>query len=205
MQNTGAKKLDVRVQKTYNKLYKAFFELLAVKPYESISVLEICNHTKVHRATFYKHFVDKQDFMNFCFSRKMEELDLGGEETIFDTGEKVYYIDMCKKIISFICENKSYIIDLNMISSYSAFSEALENAASDYIEKRLTYAVSKGYTLSSPIPLLSHYYAGAVVSLLKAWANNWDRYSKDDILKFILTRYNELEFSYSHNKFVSSI
>lgn len=205
MQNNETKKLDVRVQKTYNKLYKTFFKLLAVKPYENITVLEICGETGVHRATFYKHFVDKQDFVNFCFSKKMEELDLAGEETIFDSGAKTYYIDMCKKIISFVCENKNYIIDLNMMSSYSAFSEALERAASDYIEKRLTYAVSKGYILTSPIPLLSHYYAGAIVSLLKAWANNWDRYSKDDILKFILMRYNELDFSYRHNKYPSAI
>ena len=86
MKGKGVKKLDIRVQKTYDKLYKTFFELLEKKPYESITVLEICNETGVHRATFYKHFIDKQDFVNFCINKKLDELHLHNDETFFETG-----------------------------------------------------------------------------------------------------------------------
>lgn len=200
MKGKGAKKLDIRVQKTYDKLYKTFFELLEKKPYESITVLEICNETGVHRATFYKHFIDKQDFVNFCINKKLDELNLHNDESFFETGTRAYYIDMCEEIIGFIYENKQLMSDLNSEPSSSAFSQALENAISDYIEKRLVYTVSKGIPISSPVHLLSCYYAGAIVALIKAWASDWEQYTKEDILKFISLRYNELDYSYKHNK-----
>lgn len=201
MKGNGAKKLDVRVQKTYDKLYKTFFELLAVKPYESITVLEICNETGVHRATFYKHFIDKQDFVNFCINQKLDELNIRkNSESYLETGTRAFFISMCEEIVTFIYENKATISDLDRTKTSSAFAEALENAISDYIEKRLTYVVTNGYQIISPIPLLSRYYAGALVALIKAWVTNWDKYSKDDILTFISLRYNELDYTYKNNK-----
>lgn len=201
MKANGEKKLDVRVQKTYDKLYKTFFDLLATRPYDSITVLEICNETGVHRATFYKHFIDKQDFVNFCINKKLDELNIRKKEEDFsEVGTRTYYISMCEEIITFIYENKAIISDFTVKPSSGAFLDALEKAMSDYIEKRLTFVVTSGCQISSPIPLLSHYYSGALVSLFKTWAENWDKYSKDDILRFISLRYNELDFSYRNNK-----
>ncbi len=200
MNKENEKKLDLRVQKTYSRLYSTFFELLGEKPYENITVLEICSATGVHRATFYKHFLDKQDFVNFCFNQKLKELNLPEEDSFFDFGGKTSYIDMCKRIISFISDNRRFIIELNMMNNSTAFSQALENAIADYLEKKLTYSSENSNAILSPVPLLSHFYAGAIVALLKAWAENWDAYTKDDILKFIIMRYNELEFSYRHNR-----
>lgn len=200
MKGKKAKKLDIRVQKTYDKLYKTFFELLAEKPYESITVLEICEATGIHRATFYKHFIDKQDFVNFCINQKIDELNLGGGSFI-ETGSKAYYISICDEIVNFIYQNKALMSDFSTKNSSSTFAEALENSISDYIEKCLNCAIAHGNNqFCSPVSLLSRYYAGALVALFKAWAADWEQYSKDDILRFIAMRYNELDYAYRHNK-----
>lgn len=193
MKSTETKKLDVRVQKTYDKLYKTFFELLSTRSYESITVLEICNVTGVHRATFYKHFIDKQDFVNFCINKKLDELNFNNDEkAILEAGTKDFYINMCEKIATFINENKQVVTDLNSKASTTTFAEALENAISDYIEKRLVAFAAKGATIDSSVELLSRFYAGAVVALFKVWAANWEKYSKEDIMNFIVLRFNEL-------------
>lgn len=200
MKGTNVKKLDVRVQKTYDKLYNTFFELMSKQPYESITVLEICNETGVHRATFYKHFVDKQDFVNFCINKKLDELKLRKNDSdILSADPKEFYISMCEEIVTFISENKRVVSDLNIKSSSTTFAEALENAISDYIEKRITAVVAKGYMVNSPIHLLSCFYAGALVALFKTWAANWDEYTKEDIMDFVSHRFNELDFCYRHN------
>lgn len=201
MKDAATKKIDVRVQKTYSKLYKTFFELLATESYESITVLEICNKTGVHRATFYKHFVDKQDFVNFCINQKLDEINLQKDnENTLEAGTKEYYINMCEQIVTFIYENQQLVSDLNIKATSSAFAQALETAIADYVEKRLAYVVTNGSQINSPIPLLSRYYAGALVALFRAWAEDWDKYTREDILKFISTRYNELDFTYRHSR-----
>ena len=58
------KKMDVRVRKTYQMLGEALSELLKEKSFEDLTVLEICEKAGIHRATFYKHFVDKYDFLS---------------------------------------------------------------------------------------------------------------------------------------------
>lgn len=205
MKGNEVKKIDVRVQKTYEKLYKTFFELLASKPYESITVLEICGETGVHRATFYKHFVDKQDFVNFCVNKKLDELELNKDESsILRADTKEFYITMCEKIIIFISDNKRIFTDLNAKSSSTTFAEALESAIAAYIEKRLTAIAASGRPIGSPVHLLACYHAGAIVALFRAWAYEWETYTKEDIMDFITARFNELDFSYNYNRMKNS-
>ena len=57
----NAPKLDPRVRRTRKLLEDAFRALMTEQPYESISVADISERATVNRATFYAHFVDKQD------------------------------------------------------------------------------------------------------------------------------------------------
>ena len=66
--------LDLRVQKTHKALIEAFENLLHEKEFENISVTEICDAAMVRRPTFYKHFLDKYDFITFFIKHKMNEI-----------------------------------------------------------------------------------------------------------------------------------
>ena len=69
------RKLDIRVIRTYDQLVSGLVELLSVKSFEDLSVSEICDTAKVHRATFYKHFNDKYEFLNFCFDNELAKIN----------------------------------------------------------------------------------------------------------------------------------
>ena len=60
-------KTDLRVRRTYKLLSDALISLMKVKPFEKISVMDICNEAMVHRATFYTHFEDKYQLLKFSF------------------------------------------------------------------------------------------------------------------------------------------
>ena len=64
------RKLDLRIQKTYLALQTAFVELLEEKPFEELTVNELCDRAMIRRTTFYKHFADKYEFFAF-FIREM--------------------------------------------------------------------------------------------------------------------------------------
>lgn len=64
-------KLDLRIQKTYKSLIENFEELLNENEFEKISVTQICDAAMIRRPTFYKHFLDKYDFLTFFIKHKM--------------------------------------------------------------------------------------------------------------------------------------
>lgn len=70
--NAIMEKLDLRVHKTYKSLIENFEELLQEKKFEKISVKEICDAAMIRRPTFYKHFLDKYDFLTFFIKYKMD-------------------------------------------------------------------------------------------------------------------------------------
>lgn len=54
-------KLDRRTKYSMNVIRQALFELLAEKPLEEITVVEICKIADVNRGTFYKYYRDVLD------------------------------------------------------------------------------------------------------------------------------------------------
>lgn len=90
------KKLDLRVRKTYNALILAYEELCVEKPFDKITVNELCERAAIRRPTFYKHFIDKYDFLNFFIKNKVEDTykstlrQLGDEATPGDFFEKLF-------------------------------------------------------------------------------------------------------------------
>jgi len=58
-------KLDPRKKRTRQLLEKAFVELLGEKGFQAITVQDITERAGVNRATFYPHFDDKYDLLDY--------------------------------------------------------------------------------------------------------------------------------------------
>ena len=52
---------DLRVIKTKECIEKAFLELLAIKPMEKVTVVELARAARIHKSTFYLHYLDIPD------------------------------------------------------------------------------------------------------------------------------------------------
>jgi len=69
-------KLDPRVKRTRNLILKSFESLLAEKGFETISVQDVTDKAEVNRATFYAHFHDKYELLDYSISQMFrQELD----------------------------------------------------------------------------------------------------------------------------------
>ena len=66
-------KLDPRVKRTRNLILDAFFDLLAEKNFESISVQDVTSKAQVNRATFYAHFPDKYALLDYSIGHMFRQ------------------------------------------------------------------------------------------------------------------------------------
>lgn len=56
---------DLRVIKTKKALTRSLYLLLEKEMFSNISVNKICENAQIHRTTFYKHFYDKYELLNY--------------------------------------------------------------------------------------------------------------------------------------------
>ncbi len=63
------KETDLRVIKTKKALSSSLPQLLEQHLFQTITVNQICHNALVHRTTFYKHFYDKYDLLEYLFNQ----------------------------------------------------------------------------------------------------------------------------------------
>ena len=69
-----APKVDIRVQKTKERLKSTLLSLLQEKNIDSISISEICRKSGINRNTFYQHYKDIRDLLSEIEGEFMESL-----------------------------------------------------------------------------------------------------------------------------------
>ena len=54
-----------------DKFCTALFTLMAQKPFERVTITELCREAGFERMTFYRHFSDKADIIAYYLDRQM--------------------------------------------------------------------------------------------------------------------------------------
>lgn len=62
-------KLDPRVKRTRNLILTSFASLIAEKGFDSISVQDVANKAEINRVTFYAHFSDKYELLDYTVQK----------------------------------------------------------------------------------------------------------------------------------------
>lgn len=187
------KKTDVRVKRTYDQLIEALIRLLSQKSFDDLTVLEICNEANVHRATFYKHFIDKHDFLNCCLKMKLGELNFESPNKEFSIEEmRENCMRMVKMVISFIEANKQFVENVSSEYYSASFTNALSDAIAAFIIEQIESKSELSKKLGYRLPLIANYYAGAIVSLARWWATSEKVCSRREFLDFAKQKIDDL-------------
>ena len=193
MTETKNKVTDIRVRRTYDQLTDALIKLLAQKSFDDLTVLEICNQANVHRATFYKHFVDKHDFLNCCFKMKLAELELEKTDKDFSIEQmNENCMKMIKKVISFIEDNKDFVFCVSFEHYSSSFTNSLSDAIADFIIEQIRSKASFSEKLGYNLQLMAYYYSGAIVNLVRWWSTSENVCSKRMFIEFAKRKIDDL-------------
>ena len=189
------RKTDVRVKRTYKQLTNSLIKLLTDKNFEELSVSEICEAADVHRATFYKHFNDKYEFLNFCFDNELSKITFevpSDGHTVEDIKENfMYFIRTTfefaskKKTIFSIILTKKYSISLG-----ASFTNAVHNYCLDKISEIIPSAPK------ARAELFAAFYSNAFIGVVTHYVTSPEEIPLEEVYAFLENRVNELCASY---------
>lgn len=189
------RKMDIRVKRTYKQLSSSLLQLLTSKSFDDLSVSEICDHAKVHRATFYKHFNDKYEFLNFCFDNELSKIAFDvteAEATAENIKENFMYF--IRTTLEFISSEKA-IFSIILTKKYSmnlgvTFTAAIYN----YCLEKISIILPG--TSKERAELFASFYSNAFIGVVTHYVTSPDDYPLEEVYSFLENRVDELCSSY---------
>ena len=192
---TATKKIDIRVKRTHKQLIQSFLVLLNQKSFDNISISEICETANVHRATFYKHFNDKTEFLNFCVKELLEDTDLTNVlSSPTPKNVKESCMSFVKVLFTFIDENKVLFSAVFSENHSLSFDTALVSVITEFCSAKLKHVLAE--LPSHKAEIFSNFYAGSVIGVIKWYVRNYEICPLEDIYAFFERRVDEIVDAY---------
>lgn len=152
-------------QITKQALVFALREELKTKPFNKITISDVTNRCGVNRMTFYYHFQDIYDLLDYAILYEFDKV-LNGNKTVSTWKQGM------KNIFVSAYENKSFILNAYKTSG----KEKIETYLSDVVFS-LTYSVvneeSKGMSVYEDDKVfIARFYQHALIGLVLDWVKN---------------------------------
>lgn len=164
-----AVKEDLRVKKTKQALNNAFAELIKEKPFEDISINELCNKAGVRRATFYKHFKDKYDFVTEYIGFLRITYD-SRPTTVSHLDDAInYYVNYAKRVVEYIDNNEILVKSLLASNILHIIVGLIAEKNFRDTCKKLEADVNAGLTLPASVDAVSAMLIGGVSTVVLQW------------------------------------
>lgn len=152
-----------RTNKTKALLAQSLTDLMASTPLEKISVNDIVEHAGVGRNTFYYHFEDKFDLVNWYFQS-------GATQFLVLRGHYASWSALLGDLEEYFLQNKSFYMN--------ALAYTGQNCLRDYIFHFLGEMFGQRLALLAPNStehdrtFAGNFLAGAMMGLLLPWVNS---------------------------------
>lgn len=157
---------------TKNIISNAMFGLLQRKPFEEITVQLILDEAKVSRATFYRHFRDKYELMNWGYQSYADKIIAKYE------GENWQVI--LQQLYQFYYDHHKFLEHAFNVTGCNSFREGLYIHAYNFYKNE--YLKKTNATkLTSKERLTLDFFCGGLCHSIKHWVNTGRRESVQEI------------------------
>ncbi len=162
-------------QTTKRALEESLKRMLLKKPLDKVTISDIAEDCGINRMTFYYHFKDIYDLVDWCFDEDADKA-LAGKKT-YDTWQQGFL-----QIFHAVLENKPFILNVY----HSVSRERVE----DYLYK-LTYSLLFGVVEEKSVGLvvrdedkkfIADFYKFGFVGLMLDWIKNGMREDPQQII-----------------------
>lgn len=168
----GAVREDLRIRKTKKALTAAFIELLSEKPFEQMTVNELCSKADIRRTTFYKYYKDKFDYLSHFVASLRKEFDNIIWKNSKPMSTTDYYVEYAKHLINFCCEHESLVYNIYrsplLPAMLTVFAE--QNFNDTYI--RLQKSEQDGMKLHASKEIVASSCIGIVAATIYMWLSS---------------------------------
>lgn len=188
---------DRRPERTKQTIYDAMIKLLHEKEFAQISVRDITEQANINRSTFYRHFVDKYELIEYLVKLHTEKIDDLIYELFCQPTEKLILEDF-KKILKYIEEDKEF---------YTLMLSNKHNTP--YFRPYLIELIQDGLKRSNPSkfsPELEHsefnlyFFSSCTLSLFEWWIAKDCSVSITEIQDYLQHTLDEMIFHFKKGK-----
>lgn len=179
----AAHKEDLRIIKTRAALSSAFFEMLKDTELSDITINELCEKSGVRRATFYKHFRDKDDFIIYV----IKDIRTRFDKNIWNKEEnptitKDYYQKYTEELLAFLLRHETAMKKIASAHMRSTFIDTfLQENYKDTV-RRLEASVQSGMTLIASPDVVASMLIGGISHCIIRWFDSDDRCTPEALL-----------------------
>lgn len=158
---------------TKQAMADALKELMHTLPFEKISVSHICEKCNMNRKSFYYHFKDKYDLVNWIFDIEcisvLTEKDATDRWTLFEI------------LIHYFYENRKFYQKIIKVKGQNSFSEHFREFLYPIMRKRLDDIVEPSVKHDFMISFLSD----ACICAIERWLSDKECMSPDRFMHII--------------------
>lgn len=150
-------------------------QLMEEVPFDRMTTTDIIEKSGVSRKTFYYHFKDKYDVVNWIFSAEIIDGIL--ESTTLDD-----WAQGSLKLCCYIRDNKAFYTNAVNASGQNCFVEFLHTLSEMQLQKLCRDALEKGVLTEDDLAFLIEFYYSAFIGVLTKWVREDMRESPEIIV-----------------------
>lgn len=146
---------------TKRALANALRELMEELPFDKIQVTHICERCDMNRKSFYYHFKDKYDLLNWIFDTEIASVvqNSSGLEPLPQRVEAI------REICHYFYENRSFYRKALKVQGQNSFSEHFRDYIMLFLKVRLTYLVGE----NADDEFVLNFFTDAAVGAIERW------------------------------------
>ncbi|MBR3954918.1 MAG: TetR/AcrR family transcriptional regulator [Clostridia bacterium] len=190
-----ARKEDLRFIRTNRKLYETFFELISDDLIENLSITDICDAAQINRATFYKHFNDRKDFVFYCIGQKVREMRL--ERTGRENANAATILEDCVREVYAFLRFMTEVNADNLKPDTDAIHLIYDGLMAFYLAEFSAYYAKSKRIVSVEREVFAAYRVGSLLTIaffaLMRGENNISENACEEIIATFVTKMKELE------------
>lgn len=173
---------DARIRRTKESLTRTFGELMSEELFENITINEICERAGIRRATFYKHFCDKYDFLAYYIRSLRHEFAKENSAVTMPDSTTRYFTEYAREFINFLDANEDFVNNI-LASSVSAniISVIVQENLND-TAKMLQESTKLGLKLPASVDTVANMLTGGVATTILSWWAKGRASTKDSLL-----------------------
>lgn len=163
--------MDRRINKTHTVLLQAMIALMGKRDWGEINVKQICDQANVARSTFYTHFNNKQELMDFGFLKLEKELGKHKSDRMLDENQKFSYLP---ELLNHIKNHKPIFCGEDGCAINGKSSELVFSKFRDLVFKFTTQEIANSSFTNKLKSEDVSFLAGGIYGVLNEWwlANN---------------------------------
>ena len=142
---------------TKRALANALKEQLEVEPFSKISISDICDRCEMNRKSFYYHFRDKYDLVNWLFDTEFTACLRKRE----DAGTWDFFAALC----SYLYDNRSFYRKLLAVRGQDSFYEHLRSYLRPFLQKPLSDISGQ----AEVPPIYMDFFTDSISCALERW------------------------------------